>query len=158
MKRTAFVTSLGVGLVVLIAACDAMVPTVGLFQVTYFGDFTLSEAHGGETINIVVVRIDPTVDTLVFDTVVVVGPDSQTILTAPVGTDRAFEFLYADLLNPIADHLLYYYIDTNGNGVCDDPATDHHRRETDNLSRGDWFIQALEIDAGTTDLCFGFNF
>lgn len=100
-----------------LGACGTPLGSDGPFDLTFQGDATFQEAHGGQTVSVAV--------------------RGGTVLATKSGTvssteDPSFSFTFRDLLIDGASYRVHYWIDSNFGGgqpgVCDPPEIDHQWR------------------------------
>ena len=113
MKRTSLVTSLCMGLLVMLGACGSD-PT---FHLTFGIDATFQGLHAGQAIEVAVVRVG--------DGAVV----EERTGTVSATDNPAFSFTSLNLLERAEAYQLHYWIDSNfGDGTvgeCDISTIDH---------------------------------
>ena len=159
MKRTSCVTNLCVGLLFALGACSDGVATAtadppsgdvptGPFQLTFQGDASFQDPHGGQAITVALVRMS--------DGAVVAGETG--IVSA--GADPTFSFTFSGLLVVGVAYEVHYWIDSNFDGgiagACDPTENDHQWNVAVAAVTADVTIAEVHDAANTVDVCTTF--
>ena len=92
-------------------------------------------------------EFDPHNDQVLYVAVVERSQDQVLIRDSVTVKDGVFAFEWEDLFEESKDYFLDYYVDMNGNGVCDEPQTDHSWRvKIDNVNENLSFTDTHHLD------------
>ena len=149
MRRSSFAFTLALPLFLIgLAACgdeDPVEPTER-FDLTFSGDASFQGPHGGQTIQMALVRVDLRV----------------TVISVVSATaDPSFSFNFPGRLNPGEEYHLDYWIDSNFGGgtpdTCDPPGNDHQWRIDIGVATDDVVIEDTHRPTETESVCATFQ-
>jgi len=146
-RKPAFHLIMLLAAAVLLSGSPAM--AAGSSDLVFLGDGSFNGAHGGQTINVAVVRTD------VGE---VVATQSGTVSKT---ADPAFSFTFPDVFEDGEVYEVDYWIDSNfgggSEGVCDPRARDHQWNVPLGTVNGDVSHTEKHRPAETTDVCETFK-
>ncbi len=149
MKRTHVGAALAALLVLATGACDDdPVAVEGPFDLTFSGDATFQDAHGGQTLRVAVVSQD--------DGNVVVRDETEVSTTGAA----SFTFTFLNLLEEDTDYEIRYWIDSNFDDgsvdVCDETNDDHQWVLPIGSANNDRVVEDTHRPGETADVCTTF--
>lgn len=149
MKRTHVGAALAAVLVLATGACDDdPVAVEGPFDLTFSGDATFQNAHGGQTLRVAVIS---------GETGLVVAEDETTVASSGAAS---FTFTFLNVLDEDATYQIHYWIDSNFGGgnadVCDGTDADHQWALQLSSVTSDVAIEDTHRPGETADVCTTF--
>ena len=148
MRRSSFACTLALPLFLIgLAACgENPVEPSGRFDFTFSGDASFQGPHGGQTIEMALVRVDLRVT-------------GMSVVSATA--DPSFSFNFPDRLNEGETYHLDYWIDSNFGGgtpeTCDPPGNDHQWRIDLGVVTADVVIEDTHRPTETESVCATFQ-
>lgn len=123
---------------------DGDTAPAGPYTLTFAGDASFHDPHGGQAINVTLVGVSS-------------GEDETMTGTVSADADPAFRFSFEDALAAGQVYRVHYWIDSNFGGgiegVCDSKDTDHQWAENVGTATGNVDLTVSHAPAATESVC-----